>query len=54
MGGLPAELEAKWRKQHENDAEKAFSRVEEEGQVVAAPSFFKIAESETVLAAKKM
>jgi len=54
MGDLPADLESKWKKQHEEDAENAFNRVEEEGQVVAAPSFFKIAESETVLAAKKI
>jgi hypothetical protein len=54
MGGLPSALEAKWKKQHEEDAEMAFNRVEEEGQSTRGPSFFKIAESETVLAAKKM
>ena len=54
MGGLPADLESKWKKQHEEDAENAFIRVNEDGQVVAAPSFFKISESETVLAAKKI
>ena len=50
MGDLPAALEAKWKKQHEKDAEEAFVRVSEDGQSVAAPSFFKIAE--TVMAAK--
>lgn len=50
MGDLPAALEAKWKKQHEEDAEEAFVRVSEDGQSVAAPSFFKIAE--TVMAAK--
>lgn len=54
MGGLPAALEAKWKKQHEEDAEAAFIRVSEEGQSEAAPSFFKIAEqAATVMAAKK-
>ena len=54
MGDLPASLEAKWKKQHEEDAEAAFTRVSEEGQSVAAPSFFKIAEQpETVMAAKR-
>ena len=54
MRGLPADLEAKWKKQHERDAEAAFMRVEEDGQAVAGPSFFKIAEQPaTVLAAKK-
>lgn len=48
MGGLPAELESKWKKQHIRDAEEAFARVSEEGQNAAAPSFFKIAETETV------
>lgn len=50
MGGLPADLEAKWKKQHIKDAEDAFNRVAEEGQSVAAPSFFKIAETEAVAA----
>jgi hypothetical protein len=54
MGGLPKALEAKWRKQHEEGAEAAFIRVSEDGQSVAGPSFFKIAEqSATVLAAKR-
>lgn len=52
MGDLPAALQAKWKKQHKEDAEKAFARASEDGyQPVAAPSFFKI--SETVLAMKK-
>jgi zeaxanthin epoxidase len=54
MGDLPAALQEKWKKQHEEDAEKAFAAASEDGyQAVAAPSFFKIAESETVLAMKK-
>lgn len=50
MGGLPADLEAKWEKTHIKDAEDAFARVAEEGQSASAPSFFKIAETETVAA----
>jgi zeaxanthin epoxidase len=58
MGKLPAALEAKWKKQHEEGAEAAFIRVSEDGQQIAAPSFFKIAEQQksqpvTVLAAKR-
>ena len=54
MGDLPAALEAKWKKQHEDGAEAAFERVSEDGQSIAAPSFFKIAEQpETVMAAKR-
>mmetsp|Transcript_34723 Transcript_34723/g.70896 ORF Transcript_34723/g.70896 Transcript_34723/m.70896 type:complete len:597 (+) Transcript_34723:95-1885(+) len=55
MGDLPAALQAKWKKQHEEDAEKAFAAASEDGyQAVAAPSFFKIAEQpETVMAMKK-
>ena len=54
MGDLPAALEAKWKKQHEEGAEAAFVKVEKDGQSVGAPSFFKIAEqSTTALAAKK-
>lgn len=50
MGDLPSDLETKWEKKHITDAEKAFARVAEEGQSTAAPSFFKIAETETVSA----
>lgn len=58
MGGLPAALEAKWKKQHVVGAEAAFIRVSEDGQQIAAPSFFKIAEQQksqpaTVMAAKR-
>jgi len=54
MGDLPAALQAKWREQHEDDAEAAFIRVQEDGQTIAAPSFFKIAEQPaTVLQAKR-
>ena len=55
MGGLPAALEARWKKEHEEASRAAFNRVAEEGQAVAAPSFFKIAEQQakTVLAAKR-
>jgi len=54
MGGLPAELEAKWQEQHMKDSEAAFDRVEEDGQGIAAPSFFKTAEQPaTVMSAKK-
>ena len=58
MGGLPAALEAKWNKQHVVGAEAAFIRVSEDGQQIAAPSFFKIAEQQksqpaTVMAAKR-
>lgn len=48
MGDLPADLESKWEKKHIKDAEEAFARVAVEGQSAAAPSFFKIAETETV------
>ncbi|KAL7514501.1 hypothetical protein ACHAXN_011790 [Cyclotella atomus] len=48
MGGLPADLEAKWERKHIKTAEEAFARVAEEGQSTAAPSFFKIAETENV------
>lgn len=48
MGGLPADLEAKWERNHIKNAEEAFARVAEEGQSTAAPSFFKIAETENV------
>ena len=54
MGGLPKALEEKWKKTHMEGAEAAFERVSEDGQSVAAPSFFKIAEqAATALAAKK-
>ena len=55
MGDLPAALQTKWKKQHLEDAEKAFAAASEDGyQAAAAPSFFKIAEQpETVMAMKK-
>ena len=55
MGDLPAALQAKWKKQHEEDAEKAFAAASEDGyEATVAPSFFKIAEQpETVMAMKK-
>jgi flagellar biosynthesis/type III secretory pathway protein FliH len=55
MGDLPAALQAKWKKQHEEDAEKAFAAASEDGyQAAVAPSFFKIAEQpETVMAMKR-
>jgi len=40
MGNLPQRLEADWRKRHEESAEAAFKRAEEEGQTIGAPSFF--------------
>lgn len=54
MGDLPKALEAKWKKQHQIEAEAAFERVAEDGQSAGAPSFFKIAEQPaTVMNAKK-
>jgi zeaxanthin epoxidase len=54
IGEIAAELEQKWRIQHQDDAEDAFALVKEEGQKIAGPSFFKKAEiPATVLAAKK-
>lgn len=51
---IAADLEAKWKITHEQEAEKAFALVEEEGQRVAGPSFFQKAETPlTVMAAKK-
>ena len=51
---IAAELEARWKVNHKLEAEKAFARVEEEGQQVAGPSFFQKAETPlTVMAAKK-
>jgi len=40
MGDLPKKLEADWRKRHEESAEAAFKRAEEEGQTLSMPSFF--------------
>jgi zeaxanthin epoxidase len=40
MGDLPKKLEADWRKRHEESAEAAFKRAEEEGQTISVPSFF--------------
>ena len=44
MGDLPKKLEAKWKIQHEKDAEAAFAKVASEGQKSAGPSFFRKAE----------
>lgn len=44
---LATELEQRWRIQHKKDAELAFARVAEEGQMVAGPSFFQQATATT-------
>lgn len=40
MGDLPKLLETKWRQQHKLSSEKAFIKVNKEGQKIAGPSFF--------------
>jgi hypothetical protein len=40
MGGLPKQLEAEWRARHTVSAQAAFERAAQQGQAVAAPSFF--------------
>jgi len=45
MGDLPKRLAAAWRERHRDAAEAAFARAKEEGQDVATPSFFAVAES---------
>jgi len=44
MGDLPKKLEAKWKIQHEKDAEAAFAKVASDGQKSSGPSFFSKAE----------
>ena len=57
MGDLPALLEAAWKVQHQEDAEKAFSEASKDGfKQTSGPSFFQKAEVElpaTVLQAKR-
>mmetsp|Transcript_20596 Transcript_20596/g.26641 ORF Transcript_20596/g.26641 Transcript_20596/m.26641 type:complete len:580 (-) Transcript_20596:2242-3981(-) len=49
MGDLPKVLAEKWEAEHKRTAESAFDKVAVEGQKSAGPSFFKTAETESVL-----
>ena len=54
MDEIAAQLEARWKIQHQKDAEAAFAAADDGFVRKSGPSFFKKAEiPETVLAAKR-